>query len=87
MFQLHSSLRERSGRRQPPAERNPVRSLEQTEYHQAAGIRRSTRFQAPVVRVRTGLFAFVVDFVLHLGRLRVFFFANYTRTTVLPIKT
>ena len=59
-------------------------SLEQTEYHQAAGIRRSTRDQVPVVRVCTGLFAFVVDFVLHLGPLRVVFFANHTRTTVLP---
>ena len=41
----------------------------------------------PVVRVCTGRYAFLVDFVLHLGPLGVFFFANYTRTTVLPIKT
>ena len=68
-FQLHSSLRERRGRRQPPAERSPVLSLEQTEYHQAAGIRRNTRYQVLVVRVCTGRFAFV-DFVLHLGPLR-----------------
>ena len=63
--------------------------MEETEYHQAAGMRRSTRYQVPVfvVRVCTDLFAFVVDFVLHLGPLRVFFFANNTRTTVLPIKT
>ena len=67
MFQLHSSWRERSGQLQPPAERSPVLSLEQTEYHQAAGIRRSTRYQVPVVRVCTGLFAFAVNFVLHLG--------------------
>ena len=45
------------------------------------GIRRSTRYQVLVVRVCTRLFAFVVDFVLHLGLLREFFFANYTRTT------
>ena len=82
ILQLHSPLRERCGRRQPPAERSPVLPLEQTEYHQAAGIRPSTRYQVPVVRVCTGLFAFVVDFVLHLGPLRVFPFANYTRTTV-----
>ena len=34
-----------------------------------------------VVRACTRLFAFVVDFVLHLGSLRIFFFANYTRTS------
>ena len=45
------------------------------------GIRRSTRYQVPVVRVCTRLFAFVVGFVLHLGSLRNFFFANYTRTS------
>ena len=45
------------------------------------GIRRSIRYQVPVVRVCTRLFGFVVDFVVHLGLLRDFFFANYTRTT------
>ena len=45
------------------------------------GIRRSTRYQVPEVRGRTRLFAFVVDFVLHLGSLRNFFFANYNRTS------
>ena len=45
------------------------------------GIRRSTRYQVPVVRGRTRLFAFVVDFVLHLGSLRNFFFAKYTRSS------
>ena len=79
MFQLHSSVRERSGRRQPPAERSPVLSLE--PHKVPPGIRRSTRYQVPVVRACTRLFAFVFDFVLHLGSLRNFFFANYTRTT------
>ena len=44
------------------------------------GIRRSTRYQVPVERACTRLFAFVVDFVLHLGPLLDFFFANYART-------
>ena len=79
MFQLHSSLHERSGRRQPPAEQSPVPSSE--PHRVPPGIRRSTRYQVPVVDVCTRLFAFVVDFVLHLGPLRHFFFANYTRTT------
>ena len=42
------------------------------------GMRRSTRCQVPVVRVCTRLFAFVVDFVLHLGPLRDIFFANFS---------
>ena len=79
MFQLHASVRERSGRRQPPAERSPVLSLE--PHIVPPGIRRSTRYQVPVVRACTRLFAFVVDFVLNLGSLRNFFFENYTRTT------
>ena len=55
-------------------------SVEHTEYHQAVGTRRSTRYEVPVVRVCIRLFAFVVDFVLHLGPLHDFFFVNYTRT-------
>ena len=43
------------------------------------GIRRSTRYQ--VGRACTRLFALVVDFVLRLGSLRNFFFANYARTS------
>ena len=55
------------------------------EPHRAPpGIRRSTRYQVPVVRVCTRLFAFVVDFALLPGPLRVFFFANYIRTTADP---
>ena len=50
-------------------------------YRVPPGNRRSTRYHVPVVRVCTRLFAFVIDFVLHLGPLRVFSFANYTRTT------
>ena len=42
---------------------------------------RNTRYQVSVVRVCTRLLAFVVDFVLHLGPLRDFFSANFTRTT------
>ena len=80
MFQLHSSLRERSGRRQPSEQRSSVLSFGQIEYHQAADIRRSTWYQVPILlRVCTGLFAFVVIFVLPLGLFRVIFFANYTR--------
>ena len=78
MFQLHSPLPERSGRRQPPTERSPVLPLE--THRVSPGIKRSSRYQVPVVRARTRLFAFVVDFVLHLGPLGDFFFANYTRT-------
>ena len=81
-FSLHSSLREHCGRRQPLAKRSPMLSL---ELHRVPpGIRRSTRYQVPVVRVCTRLFAFIVDFVLHLGPLRDFSFANYTRTTADP---
>ena len=79
LHMFHSSVRERSGRRQPPVERSPVLFLE--PHRVPPGIRRSTRYQVPVVRVCTRLFAFVVDFVLHLGSLRNFFFANYTRTS------
>ena len=75
MFQLHSSLSERSGRRQPPAERSPV--LLSEPHRVPPGIRRSNRYQVPVLRVCARLFAFVVDFVLHLGSLRDFF-ANFT---------
>ena len=85
MFQLHSSVRERSGRRQPPAERSPAVFLEPHRVPQ--DIRRSTRYQVPVVRACIRLFAFVVDFVLHLGSLRNFFFANYTRTSADQIVT
>ena len=79
MFQLHSSVRERSGRRQPPAERSPVLFIE--PHRVPPGIRQSTRYQVPVVRPCTRLFAFVVGFVPHLGSLRDVFFANYTRTS------
>ena len=78
MFQFHSFLRERVGWRQPPAERSPVLSLEHKKHHQVLGEVPGTRYQ--VVRVCTRLFAFVVDFVLHLGPLRDFFVANFTRT-------
>ena len=40
-------------------------------------------YQVPVVRVCSGPFAYVADFVPHLDPLRVAFFVNYTRTTVL----
>ena len=78
MFQLHSSLRERSGQRQPPAGRSPVLSLEHTEYHQVLLEVPGTRYR--YVCVCTCLFASVIDFALHLGPLQDFFFANYTRT-------
>ena len=47
------------------------------------GIRRSPRYQVPVVRVYTRPFAFVVDFVLHQISVLLgdFVFANYTHTT------
>ena len=85
MFQLHSSLRERSGRRQPPAERSHVLSPEQAEYHQAAGIKRSTRYQVPVVRVCTRLFAFVVDFVLNAVLFAIY--SSPITPVLLPIRT
>ena len=44
------------------------------------GIRRCHVPDTGIVRVCTRLFAFVVDFVLHLGPLGDFFFTNYTRT-------
>ena len=83
MFQLHSSMRERSGRRQPPAERSPVLFLEPHRVPQ--GIRRSTRYQVPVVRACTRLFAFVVDFVLHLGSLGNF--SSQITSVLLPTRT
>ena len=83
MFQLHPSLRERSGRRQQPVEQNPVLFLK--PHRVPPGIRRSTRDQVPVVRVFTRIFAFVVDFVLHLGPLCDFFFA--ITPVLLPIRT
>ena len=45
------------------------------------GIGRSTRYQVPLVRVYSSFCFFVVGFILHLGPLRDFFPANYTRTT------
>ena len=61
------------------AEQRPVLSLK--PHRVPPGIGRSTRYQVPLVRACTRLCFFVVGFVLHLGPLRDFFFANYTRTT------
>ena len=77
---LHSSLRERSGRRQQPCGARPCaffRTTQSTTMHWA-------KYQVPGTGstcVYSSFCFFVVDFVLYLGPLRDFFFANYTRTT------
>ena len=87
LFQLHSSLRERSGRRQPltpPAERSPVLSLGHTEYQQVLG-------EVPGGRCRYSLCVCVLVCLLSsliLTSISVLF-ANFCSqiTPVLPIRT
>ena len=84
MFQLHSSVRERSGRRQPPAERSPVLFL---PHRVPPGIRRSTRYQVPVVRV-CSLLVFLLSSLI-LFSISVFFaiFPSQTTPVLLRIRT
>ena len=82
MFQLHFSLRKRSGRRQPLAERSPVLSLE----HKS-----TTRYYVEYQVPDTGMYVCVL--VLLLSSLIVSFisalFAMFSSqiTPVLPIRT
>ena len=64
MFQLHSSLRERSGRRQPPAERSPVHPIEHTEYHKVLGEVQGTRYQLYVCVLAFVLSSLVLSSIL-----------------------
>ena len=77
---LHSSLRERSGRRQQPSEAEPCAFFRTTQ----STTRYWAKYQVPGTVgtcVYSSFCSFVVGFVLHPGPLRDFFLENYTRAT------